>query len=191
MPVQRSQGRRRPLVPRSDEIADGVPARSGVPDAVRAAKLALVVREPGGMVRDSASAAVLGHLGGKAKAERDRLLAALPTLLRGFGMRGAVVAGFSDYIADALDFAGAEALRLEREFGGGVLGEGPRSFIDSAALQLAASRWKFAEGDVLTASRLADASRANLMSARDECARDAALRPKDSAATPWLVEGKP
>ena len=80
---------------------------------------------------------------------------------------------------------------LGAALGGGVLGEGPRSFIDSAALQLAASRWKFAEGDVLTASRLADASRANLMSARDECARDAALRPKDSAATPWLVEGKP
>jgi hypothetical protein len=176
MPVQRSHGRLRPLPPRSDEMAAPVAAPAGTPDPATAEALALVVRTPDGKVADSASAAALGSLGGKAKAERDRVLAALPTLLRGFGMRGEVAKGFADYIPDALDFAAAEALRLERDIGGGVLGEGPRSLVDSAALQLAASRWKFALGEVLEASRLADASRANLMSAEDQCAREAQIR---------------
>jgi hypothetical protein len=176
MPVERTQNRLRPVPPRTAQMTAGVPAPAETLNAATADALARVVRGQGGKVLDSESARILGQRGGKKKAERDRLLRSVPTLLRGFGMRGAIVAGFADYIADALEFAAAEAVRLEREIGGGVLGEGPRSFVDSAALQLAASRWKFATGEVLEASRLADASRANLMSAEDQAAREAQIR---------------
>lgn len=182
MPVERTQSRLRPVAPHRGQMADGLPAPTEPPDAATAAALARVVRGQGGKVRDSESARILGSLGGHAKADRDRALRAVPTLLRGFGMRGAIAAGFADYIPDALEFAAAEAVRLERDIGGGVLGEGPRSFVDSAALQLAASRWKFALGEVLEASRLADASRANLMSAEDQAAREAQIRRANETA---------
>jgi hypothetical protein len=84
-------------------MAAPVAAPAGTPNPATAETLALVVRTADGKVADSASAAALGSLGGKAKAERDRVLAALPTLLRGFGMRGEVAPGFADYIPDALD----------------------------------------------------------------------------------------
>jgi hypothetical protein len=182
MPVQRTQSRLRPVPPRMDEMAAGLPAPTGAGDAAAAEALASVSRGQGGQLLDSEGARVLGRLGGRAKAERDRVLRNVPTLLRGFGMRGAVAAGFADYIPDALEFAAAEAVRLARDIGGGVLGEGPRSFVDSAALQLAASRWKFALGEVLEASRLADASRANLMSAEDQAAREAQIRRANDTA---------
>ena len=97
MPVQRSQGRRRPQVPRSDELAAGVPATAGVTDAAAAEALAAVSRVAGGQVADSASAAALGRLGGLAKAERDRL----PSLVRKLGLRGVTAAEFKSYIDDA------------------------------------------------------------------------------------------
>jgi hypothetical protein len=180
MPVERTQRRLRPVPPRLSQMAAGAPAPAEQPNAATAEALARVARGQGGRVLDSESARILGQLGGKAKAEQDRMLRAMPTLLRGFGMRGAVVEGFRDYIPDALEFAAAEAIRLERDIGGGVLGEGPRSFIDSAALQLAASRWKFALGEVIEGSRLADASRANLMSAEDQCARESQIRTRNT-----------
>ena len=56
--------------------------------------------------------------------------------------------------------------------------------VQSAALQLAGSRCAFDRGELLLGSRLADASRANLASARDECAR--AARPTTQANPDWL-----
>jgi hypothetical protein len=163
-----------------------VPAPSGEPDAARAKALASVQREAGGKVIDPESAAILGRIGGFKKAERDRALADTPTLVRKLGLRGAVAESFLPYLDDAEEYASAECERLAKLVGGGECGMGPASMVQSAALQLAGSRFAFAAGDLITGSRLADASRANLMSARDECAREAQSRPRPSA-TPWLI----
>lgn len=176
MPIQRSQGRRRPQVPRADELAAGVPAPSRVPDAATAEALAGVERAPSGQVANSESAAALGRLGGLAKAERDRVLAETPALARRLGLRGVEAVHFKAYIDDAHEFAERECERLAGLVGGGVCGYGPSSMVQSAALQLAASRYCFDRGELVAGSRLADASRANLMSARDECAREAEAR---------------
>jgi hypothetical protein len=176
MPVQRSQGRRRPQVPRSDELARGVPAATGAAEAARAEQLAAVQRGPGGKLADRAAAAALGSLGGKAKAERDRQLRETPRLVRVLGLQGIADAAFAAYLPDAEEFARAECSRLAAEVGGGIIGFGPSSMVQSAALQLAGSRFAFDRGDLVAGSRLADSSRANLMSARDECAREAEAR---------------
>ena len=177
MPVERSQGRRRPQVPRSNEMTAGIPAPTGVTDTATAEALASVQRAADGKLADRESAAVLGRLGGLAKAERDRRLAETPHLVRKLGLRGAVSADFLPYLDDADEFATAECARLAQLVGGGECGMGPASMVQSAALQLAGSRFAFAGGDLIAGSRLADASRANLMSARDECAREAEAVP--------------
>jgi hypothetical protein len=178
MPVQRSQYRLRPLVPRSDELAAGVPASTEVPDPATAKALASVRRVHGGKVADAESASILGSLGGKAKAKRDRALASTSALVQGLGLRDVSATEFLAYLGHAEAFAVAECERLAQLVGGGECGMGPSSMVQSAALQLAGSRFAFARGDLIAGSRLADASRANLMSARDECAREAAARPR-------------
>lgn len=186
-PVQRSQGKRRPQVPRSNELAEGVPAPAEVPDAATAEALARIRRGEGGKVADAESAAVLGRLGGLAKAERDRALAETPALVRRLGLREVSAAEFVPYIEDAEEFAQAEIARLARLVGGGECGFGPSSMIQTAALQLAGSKYSFAKGDLTTGSRLGNESRANLMCARDECAREAASRPKVPGQLPWMA----
>jgi hypothetical protein len=178
MPIQRSQGRRRPLVPRSDEVADGVPAPAGVPDSDAAEALQRVQRDADGRLADPESAAILGRLGGLARAARERRLADLPRLVQELGLREVSAEAFLPYLADAGEFARAEIERLAQVCGGGECGIGPSSMVQSAALQLAGSRFAFAQGELITGSRLADASRANLMSARDEVAREAQSRPQ-------------
>lgn len=186
MPVQRSQGRRRPMVPRSDEVADGVAAPSGVVDPAVSDALAQVQRDDSGRLRDATSAAALGRLGGLAKAAKERQLAELPSLVKGLGLRDIADAAFLPYLHDAEEFAKAETNRLAQAVGGGECGIGPSSMIQSAALQLAGSRFAFAQGDLITGSRLADASRANLMSARDELARQTKAHPS-TTKMPWEV----
>jgi hypothetical protein len=56
----------------------------------------------------------------------------------------------------------------------------PASMVQSAALELAGSRAAFADGDTLTGSKLASASRQNLLGAFELCARQAKARPKES-----------
>lgn len=186
-PVHRSHGRRRAQAPRGDELAAGVPATARAPDPVTAAALAAISRAPGGTVADSESAAVLGRLGGRAKAERDRALAETPALVRRLGLRKVSAEELLPYLDDAEAFAEAECARLAALVGGGECSFGPSSMVQSAALQLAGSRCAFARGDLITGSRLADASRANLMSARDECAREALAAPRQGADAPWLL----
>ena len=57
----------------------------------------------------------------------------------------------------------------------------PASMVQSAALELAGSRAAFASGNVLLGSRLAGASRANLLCAFDLCVKQAEER---KGATP-------
>jgi len=72
--------------------------------------------------------------------------------------------------------------------GGGRIGPGPASVVSSAAMQMAASRWLYDLGAqlgdakaLLDASRLADASRANILSAHELAAKEAEARPRDHA----------
>jgi hypothetical protein len=77
--------------------------------------------------------------------------------------------------------------QLAATVGGGEVGPGPASIVSSAALQLAASRWladrgaeSGAAGLLLSASRLADASRQNLLAAHELAAREAQARPRQA-----------
>lgn len=76
---------------------------------------------------------------------------------------------------------------LAATVGGGEVGPGPASVVSTAALQLGASRYLHdlgAEtGDaklLLDASRLADASRQNLLAAHELTAKEALARPKQN-----------
>lgn len=82
---------------------------------------------------------------------------------------------------------------LAQTVGGGVVGPGPASIVSSAALQLAASRYLSDRGALngdakmlLEASRLADASRQNLLAAHELCAKEAIARPTKPADVPWM-----
>lgn len=183
--VQRTQKRLRPVVPRLDEMADGLPAPASEPDAATVEALARVQRADGGRLADPTSAAILGRLGGHAKAKRDRALAEVPTLARRLGLREIAASDFAPYLDDAAELAAHEQDRLAQTVGGGVCGTGPAIIVASAALQIAGSRFAFAQGDLITGSRLADAARANLISAQDLCAREAKARPRPPA--PWLL----
>ena len=102
--------------------------------------------------------------------------------------------------ADA--FRRAQCGELAATVGGGMCGPGPSSIVASAALQLAMSRYLSdrgqATGDpklLLSASRLADASRQNLLAAHELCAREAisreANRKADVSRQPWLMADDP
>jgi len=184
--VERSQGRLRPVgPPKPAQLATGVPADTNPLDQQRAAALVGVKRKRGKLL-DSDSAKRLGSLGGHARAEKMRALAGMPVLLRRLGLRQAPEA-LLPYLADAEQFATAEQQRLAQLVGGGVCSPAASSFVQSAALQLAASRCAFSQGDAMQGSRLADASRANLLSAHELCAREAELRRKTTPPVyPWL-----
>lgn len=185
--VQRSQDRPRPVVPRADELADGLPAPAEQTDPELADILARIKRNPDGTAADAESARLLGMLGGLAKAARDRELAEVPRLARQLGLREPIAEDFAPYIPDAVELAEHECARLARVVGGGECGNGPTLLVQSAALQTAGSRYAFARGDLITGSRLADAARANLLSAHDLCAKEARARPPRKSDVPsWL-----
>lgn len=89
---------------------------------------------------------------------------------------------FEPYAMAARAFRRTHVTRLARDVGGGHCGPAPASIVASAALQLAASRFAFeVVGDMALGSRLADASRQNLLAAHELCAREAKARPGPSA----------
>lgn len=84
---------------------------------------------------------------------------------------------FEPYARAARAFRRAQVTRLARDVGGGQCGPAPASIVASAALQLAGSRFAFEVlADMQLGSRLADASRQNLLAAHELCAREAAAR---------------
>ena len=92
---------------------------------------------------------------------------------------------FAPYRASAVSFRRAQCAELARSVGGGVCGPAPSSCVASAAMQLAWSRYFADEAELtgdpelaLKASRLADASRQNLLAAHELCAKEAASRPQ-------------
>lgn len=94
---------------------------------------------------------------------------------------GGVVADerFKPFLKAASAFRRHHVTTLARTVGGGRCGAAPASIVASASLQLAASRFAFEVlGDMALGSRLADASRQNLLAAHELCAKEAAARPK-------------
>ena len=98
---------------------------------------------------------------------------------------------FAQYKASAVSFRRAQCAALAAAVGGGYCGPAPSSFVASAALQLAWSRWfsdRAAEtgngDDALQASRLANDSRQNLLAAHELCAREAEARKAAGATLP-------
>jgi hypothetical protein len=158
-----------------DELPDAVPA-----DAV---PLTGVVRRQNGTVLTSEAARALGRRGGLKKAGRVRLA-------RSLGIEGLErLEAFAPYRRSAAAFRRHHCRDLARQ-AGGELGAGPSSMVASAALQLAASRFVFAQasetGDAnlfKVASSLSNDSRQNLLAAYELAIREAQAR---RAAAPRL-----
>jgi hypothetical protein len=101
-------------------------------------------------------------------------------------------AAFRPYKAAAVSFRRAQCTELAKNVGGGECGPAPSAIVASAALQLAWSRFlsdlAAAEGDpdlALKASKLADASRQNLLAAWELCALEAKAREGTPGAERW------
>lgn len=154
----------------ADELPNGIP---GPPPRVAPAERGQSGRfKPGN---------AFASLGGKAKANQTKLSSRL-------GIVDAPGTDFETYKRSAVSFRRAQCAELARTVGGGVCGPAPSSLVASAALQLAWSRY-FSDraartGDAeqaVTASRLADASRQNLLAAHELCAKEALARGRKPA----------
>lgn len=112
-------------------------------------------------------------------------------LLTGLGLLGTEPAALKPFLDAAGEFSRAEVVRLAQVVGGGHCGNAPASMVDSAALQLAASRAAYAQGDLALGSRLANDSRQNLLAAHELAAREAKARPRAPDSYPWLTPAAP
>lgn len=97
---------------------------------------------------------------------------------------------FAPYARLAREWRDDHMAELAATVAGGEVGPGPASVVSSAAMQLGASRWLADEGAkngdakaLLEASRLADASRQNLLAAHELGAREAEARRKAKRLT--------
>ncbi len=172
MPVEYSQGKPRPQVPRADELPDGIAAPAG-PDANRNSNGTFA---PGPRTSEIARRAALAR-------HENRKLEQLLGLWE--APEGHPYEPYGRLCREWRDDQMAE---LAATVGGGRVGPGPASVISTAALQLGASRWLHdlgaQTGDakaLLDASRLADASRANVLSAHELAAKEAQARPRGDA----------
>jgi hypothetical protein len=181
MPVQNSQGKRRPLVPRVDELPAGVPAPARpVPQ-----------RDASGRFQAGAGTTELARAGGVAAGEARQLAALL-------GLWEAPEEhAFAPYARLAREWRDAHMAQLSATVGGGRIGPGPASVVSSAAMQMAASRWLYDLGAkvgdakaLLDASRLADASRANVLSAHELAAKEAEARPRANKPTDFAAASR-
>jgi hypothetical protein len=155
----------------ADEQSQPVPAD--------APSLAGVTRRQNGTVDSSKAAKALGTLGGKVKARRVRLARSL-----GLNEVDASSEAFAPYKRSASAFRKHHCKAIADQ-AGGHCGTGPSSIAASASLQLAASRFLFDRAsrtgdpaDFITASRLANDSRQNLLAAYELAVREAQARPR-------------
>lgn len=155
---------------------------SSLPAGVPAPARPEAIRDGDGRFQAGEATSQLAGMGGKAAAE-SRQLAKLLGLLD-------VPEGhpYLPYARMAREWRDAHMAELGQEVGGGKVGPGPASVVSTAALEMAASRWLFdraAEcGDtdmMLSAARLADASRQNLLAAHELVARMAEARKEAEA----------
>lgn len=125
----------------------------------------------------SPEASEAGRRGGHARAGKTRLAAqlTLATDLADPSVR--------PYLRAAVPFQKAALESIAATVGGGICDALASSMVATAALQLATSRHAFeVEGDAIKGSRLADASRQNLLAATEIAARTAAARARVSPA---------
>ena len=162
-----------------------------LPDAVPAAH-GPIARRSDGRIADSAAAKELGRRGGSAKQRRLRLLTKL-----GLG-EIYKESSFRSFCDDAEEFAKVHLEELAKMAGGSV-GTGPSSFVATAALQLAASRWAFTKAARLEdaalhklASSLGNDSRQNVLAAYELAVREAVGKKGGSLAPrtlpPWMQD---
>jgi hypothetical protein len=149
-----------------DELPAGLPV---VADAVSRTAAAERGRFGTGNARSA--------LGGRARSGKTRLARALGLADLAEG------SDFAPYRRSATAFRRAQCATLATTVGGGLCGPGPSSMVASAALQLAWSRYLADQAAVtgdpklaLASSRLADASRQNLLAAHELCALEAQSR---------------
>jgi hypothetical protein len=159
-----------------------------VPPPVAPPSAALNFREDG-KIADSATAKVLGAKGGRAKAERVRLISSLGL------SKLSETSPLKPYWGAAEEFTAHHLPELAR-LAGGTVSSGPASMVVSGGLQLAASRYLFdlgaQTGDpalMKQASALANDSRQNLLAAYELAVREAKGRPTHGGALPpWFVQ---
>jgi hypothetical protein len=171
----RGRNRAHPEVPKLAELAVGVPAPARP----------VAARDGAGRFLPGDGTVELGRAGGRALAEQ-RQLAQLLGL-----WEPPPEHPFAPYARLARDWRDGHLATLAATVGGGEVGPGPASIVSSAAMQLAASRWAYDEGARLgdakllgESSRLADASRQNLLASHELAAREAAAR-KASSVPDW------
>lgn len=164
-----------------DELPDGIPAPARPAPA----------RDASGKFLPSDGTSALAREGGKARAEALQLAQLLGLWEPPEGHE------FAPYARLGREWRDAHMSQLAATVGGGSVGPGPASVVSSAALQLGASRYLSdlgaRTGDakmLLDASRLADASRQNLLAAHELCAKEAQARPKTNATFSLLSEIK-
>jgi len=164
--------------------ADELPA--GVPDDARPASPS--DRRERGLFAPGNS---IARKGGKARAGKTRLADRLG--LRSLPSSSA----FAPYKAAAVSFRRAQCAALASSVGGGHCGPAPSSFVASAALQLAWSRYfsdlaaETGDPDLATqASKLANDSRQNLLAAHELCAREASGRPRATNAVLARIDAR-
>jgi hypothetical protein len=159
-----------------DELPEGVPGPARVDSP-----------SDRGVAGRFAPGNALARRGGKARQGQTRLADRL-------GLRALPAgAAFSPYKASAVSFRRAQCANLAATVGGGVCGPAPSSFVASASLQLAWSRYfsdLAAEQGVpdmaVISSKLANDSRQNLLAAHELCAKEALARPKPRGREPWM-----
>lgn len=152
---------------RADELPDGVPAPA------RPAP----TRDGAGRFRAGPGTSELARAGGKAAAEARQLGQLLGLWAPPDGH------AYAPYARLAREWRDAHMGQLGATVAGGEVGPGPASIVSTAAIQLGASRWLADQGAelgdarmLLDASRLADASRQNLLAAHELAAREATAR---------------
>lgn len=127
-------------------------------------------------------ARLAGAKGGRVTAQRARLAQSL-------GLRSITEADdWKGYLADALDFVRCQGARLADIFG--ELGPGAGSCLQSAGLQLAASRRAYDAGDVKLGSVLSNDSRQNLLAAHHLAELDWKARKDRPMSTHVTLSGK-
>lgn len=165
-----------PEAPQPDELPDGVPGPpSPAPD-----------RDETGKLRPGPGTSALARRAAQARHEAAAIgrLAGLWEAPEGHPFR--------PYQRLAHEWRERHLAELAERVGGGRCGSGPASIVASASIQLAASRYLHdlgaQTGDakmLIDASKLADASRQNLISAHHLCAKQAE-KPQIPTDFPWL-----
>jgi hypothetical protein len=165
MALSRSHDALRPEVARLDEAPAPVPATA-----------APLSRRRNGTVQGADAARALARLSVEKRAARARFVT-------GLGMaKLAADAAFRPYLAAGEDWVAAHLVELSVQAGGRV-GPGPASIVQSAGIQLAASRFLADKGAetgnaalLVRASRIANDSRQNLLAAYELAVREAKAR---------------